>query len=86
MAGIHERMANVETHEGTVSGSKTITFGLRSAKLIINNDSSTEDLEVTLSNEQKMTIRGLETVTIPFRIGSLTIQGTEVPYRIWSFA
>lgn len=86
MAGIHERLANVETHEGTLDGTKAISFGLRSAKLIINNDSPTKDLSVTLSNDQVMTLKGLETVTLPYRIESLSITGEDVPYRIWSFA
>ena len=85
MVSIHERLANVQTDEGTVAGSKTITFLLRSAKLVITNDSTTKDLTVTLVTNQDITLKPTETLTIPYRANSVTLAGNNVAYRVWGF-
>lgn len=86
MTGIHERLANVETHESTCPGLETVNLARRSAKLMITNDSATTDLRVTLQGTEHITLKPTETITLPFRTQTIDLLGANVPYRIWSFS
>jgi len=85
MAGIHERLANVETFEAEVQISAAISFGSTTAKIMVTNDSSTEDLTLVLVTGQGITMKPTETLTVPYRADSLTLRGANVPYRVWGF-
>lgn len=87
MASIEERLSNVHADEGTVNGSKTITFPWRTGKLIVTNDSSTTDLTLRMRNTagQDITLKPTETLTLWFGTKTATVIGSNVPYRLWGF-
>lgn len=66
MAGIDERVANLHSDEGTVFGTKTVTFPWASAKIIATNDSGTTDLGIQIG-ANTLTLKPTETVTVWLR-------------------
>lgn len=78
-------LANVDPHEGTLSGSPVaITFPWRSRKLVIINDSTTNSMTVTFNTQGSITLKTGETLVTSLRTNTVTINGTGL-YRLWAF-
>ena len=77
--------ANFESQEGTVAGAETITFRLKSRKVTITNDSSTKTLKFKFhEGEDWGTLMPTETVSMNVWMRKVYLQGSTVPYRVWS--
>ncbi len=76
--------ANFEAKEGTINGSIELSFNLKPRKIIITNDSSTNELSFKFnSSESYGTLSPTETVALEVSSKTLFLQGTNVDYRIW---
>jgi hypothetical protein len=63
--GVDVIYSNLESFEGTVSGTVTLSLTLYSRKLIITNDSGSADLQFypkTTANANYMTLKPTETI------------------------
>lgn len=79
-------LANFEALEGTVSGEMTLTFNLRSRKLVITNDHATNDLQFKFNaSREYATLKGTESLSLYFWARKIIINGDNVPYRVWVF-
>ena len=77
--------ANLDAHEGTVSGTVTITLTRKSMKMIIINDSASTDLQYKFNTtESYATLKPSETVSMDFHAKEVLLSGSG-PYRIWSY-
>lgn len=76
-------IANVYSSEGSVAGSATVTFPWRPRKVVITNDSSINDLTVTIKG-QALTLKPTETLTAQIALSSVGLAGTAA-YRVWGF-
>jgi hypothetical protein len=76
--------ANLEPYEDTLNGEVTITFTLRAKKLIITNDSASNNLQYKFKNSEDFaTLAPTETESFTdISLTQLTLLGTNVPYRI----
>ncbi len=82
--GVH---ANFDSFEGTSNGSQqNIVLNRRSRKLIIVNDHASNDLSWKFNeSEDYGTLKPTESITLFVTTKEVIINGTSVPYRIWSF-
>jgi hypothetical protein len=84
-ATLAEVLGNLYTDEGTVNGSKTVTFPWRSRRLSITNDSSSNDLTVTMGNTP-LTLKPTESLSVKWWGTSLRLSSSgSVAYRVWVF-
>ena len=74
----------MEVLEGTVNGTKVVTFTEMSGSITLTNDSD-NDLLFKLTDDFA-TLKAKETFSMDFSGMSVTLQGTNIPYRIWCFA
>ncbi len=79
-------LANLEAFEGTVTEETTIALKRYSRKLVITNDHGTQVMTYKFNtSETAATLKGTETLSMGFRTKTIIINGSSVPYRIWSF-
>lgn len=81
-------LAHVDTFEGTLTAtSSTLTFSMANTRrVIISNDSATDDLTVNLKagNGEDMTLKGGETLDVEWWTPNVFIITTgAVQYRVW---
>ena len=78
--------ANLDPLEGTVSEISTLHFMRLSQNIVITNDHQSKDLLFKFRGyENFATLKGTESVSLNFNSMSITIDGANVPYRIWVF-
>lgn len=78
--------ANISVDEGTVSTSANVSIPWLTSKLIVTNDSATEDLTVKLkTSSDGITLKPEETLTVKYRTRKLALLGSNVPFRVWAF-
>jgi len=75
---------NFKAYEGTVSSPTTLTFPWNAYRMIITNDHASNDLTFTITGSAA-TLKPTETISLNLRAGSLIINGTSVPYRVWIY-
>lgn len=76
--------ANLDVHEGTLTGNKTITFSHKPRRIIITNDSASNNLEFKFNDsESYATLKPTETITLDIAHKIVLLQGSSVSYRIW---
>lgn len=77
--------ANLEAKEGLVTTETTLTFSKPWRQYIITNDSATKDLsfKVSANDLAFATLKPTETVTLNVTTKTITINGSNVAYRIW---
>lgn len=79
--------SNIEAFEGTVNGTKTFDLTLYSRKIIIQNDSGSSDLKFYpqgIDSGNSITLRPTESLTLNrFRSNAITVEGNNIPYRVW---
>ena len=76
--------AKLDSQEGTVSGTATVSLARRSRKLIITNDSA-NNLQFKLnSSESYGTLKPTETVSMEVSTRTVYLSGNGA-YRIWNF-
>ena len=79
-------LANFQAIEGTVTTETTLTFNLKSRKLVITNDDPTNDLSYKFNSSESFgTIKGTESLSLYFTSKQIIINGSSVPYRIWVY-
>jgi len=79
---------NLDVFEGSASGSSTVTLNRRSRKLVITNDSASNDLQFKfVSSASYATLKPTETISMEFitRTILLNVVSGSAPYRIWSY-
>lgn len=77
---------NFKAFEGTISSETTLTFPWKPRKVIITNDSASNELSFKLnSSESYGTLNPTETLALETHSKTLIINGTSVAYRIWGF-
>jgi len=77
--------ANFESHEGTVAGAVTVPLRLRSRRVTITNDSASKNLLFKFHDgEDWGTLMPTETVSMNVWMRNVYLQGSSVPYRVWS--
>lgn len=76
-------LGNIYTDEATVNGTVDITFPYRSRQLVIINDSSSNNLTVTIGSNT-LTLKPTETASLHIWVTGVTLAGTSVPYRVWA--
>lgn len=75
--------ANLDSHEGSVSGTATVTFTRRPFRVTITNDSAVNNLQFRFSTEHSWaTLKPTETVSMQARPKQIYLSGTAA-YRIW---
>ncbi len=78
-------LANFEALEGTVTTETTLTLTLKSRKLVITNDHSTNDLTYKFNaSETAGTLKGTESLSLYFTTKTIILNGNG-PYRIWVY-
>ena len=79
-------LANFEALEGTVNTETTLTFRLKSRKIVITNDDPTGDLSYKFNASETFgTIQGTESLSLYFTSNQVIINGSSIPYRIWVY-
>ena len=79
-------LANFESLEGTVNAETTLTFKLKSRKIVITNDHATNDLSYKFNaSETNGTLKSTESLSLYFTSKQIIINGSSVPYRIWIY-
>ena len=77
--------SNFQVSEGTVEGTLTVTFPIKFKRIIIINDSGTEDLTFKFNQtETSACLKATETATLDIRGRDIIMTATTVPYRIWA--
>lgn len=77
-------LANVYANEDTLVGSPVnITFPWKARQTVITNDSTLNNLTVTLVG-QNLTLKPTETLTTIIHVKTVTLNGTG-DYRVWAF-
>jgi len=76
-------IANVYSAEGTLAGSATVSFPWRPRKVVITNDSSINNITVTIKG-QNLTLKPTETLTAMLTLSTVDLAGT-ADYRVWGF-
>ena len=81
--------SNLESFESTVTSTNTHTLSIYSRKIVIVNDSNTKELVFYpqgIDSGNSMTLKPTETITLDrFRSLTISVTGSNVPYRIWVF-
>lgn len=81
------RYANTFTDEDTVSGSSTVSLPRSSGKIVLTNDSATQDLTVQFkTGADALTLKPTESLDVYYRTREVLLAGTSVPYRLWVFS
>ena len=76
--------ANLEVYEDNTSSLTDITFKLKPRKVIITNDSTTDNLQFRFNTAfGYATLHPTETITLEITSRNLFLIGTNVDYRIW---
>ena len=83
-------LANFYPDEGTVStASVTVTFPWKARKVIVTNDSATDNLEYKFNNSESYgTLKPTETVSIQFNTRTVILDSPTdaiVSYRVWGY-
>jgi len=82
---IGEIYANISVDEGVVAVSANVNIPWQSSKLMITNDSTTDDLRLRLkATQDEITLKPEETLTVLFRTRKIVLNGSNTPYRIWA--
>lgn len=75
--------ANMDSFEGTCSGTATITFNRRPRRVTITNDSNTQELKFRYSTTHDWaTLKPTETVSMEITVSYVYLSGNAA-YRIW---
>ena len=75
--------ANLDSFEGTVSGSETITFTRRPRKIIVHNDSLLNELKFRFNESHNWaTLAPSESTSMHITISRVFLSGN-AKYRIW---
>jgi len=83
MSGVYR---NLESLEGTVTTETTLTLTRKSRRIVITNDSGTNDLSYKFNSTETFgTLKPTETLSLDFTADKIIIDGNVVPYRIWVF-
>lgn len=81
--------SNVESYEGTATTSVSQTLSLYSRKLVVTNDSGSNNLSFYPKGSlagTKITLKPTETITLDrFRTNVVTVSSTNAEYRVWVF-
>jgi len=81
----HNVLRLSHTAEGSVSGSPvTVSLPWQSRQIVVSNDSSSNNLTVTLGSGSPLTLRPTETLSVNIWVRSVTFNGTAA-YRLWAF-
>ena len=77
--------ANLDSQEGSVNGTKTITFNWKPRKIIITNDSSSVDLGFQFNTVHTVaTLKPTETISLEMASKTIVLTSSSaVSYRIW---
>ena len=76
-------LSNLDSHEGTVSGTETIAMNRNAYKLTIINDAAATDLQYKFnSSETYATLKPSESVSMYSRTKTIYLSGNGA-YRIW---
>jgi hypothetical protein len=77
--------ANLDALEGNCSGAKTVVFARRPRRIVITNDSISDDLQFKLNaSENFASLKPTETITMDATAPSVFLQtAAPVDYRIW---
>jgi hypothetical protein len=76
--------ANLDSREGSLNGSLTITFKFKPRKIIITNDSASLDLGFKFNtSEATATLAPTETVSLEFASKTLILSANGADYRVW---
>lgn len=79
-----QMLSNVYTNESTLIGSPVIiTFPWKARQTVITNDSTINNLTVTLVGTN-LTLKPTETLTTIIHVKTVTLNGTG-DYRVWAF-
>lgn len=79
-------LANFEALEGTVTTATTLTLKRKSRRIVITNDSPSNDMTYKFnSSETAGTLKPTETISLYFTTNQIIISGTNSPYRIWVY-
>ena len=77
-------LGNNYSNEGSLSGSPVvITFPWKARKAVITNDSTVNNITVTIQG-QIITLLPKETAAIQMFLAAVTLNGTAT-YRVWAF-
>lgn len=75
--------ANLDSFEGTCSGTATVTFNRRPRKVTITNDSTINSLQFRFSSDHSWaTLYPTETVAMEITVKKVLLSGNAA-YRIW---
>ena len=81
--------SNVESYEGTATTSVSQTLSLYSRKLVVTNDSGSNNLSFYpkgSASGTKITLKPTETITLDrFSTNVVTVSSTNAEYRVWVF-
>ena len=76
-------LSNLDSFEGSVSGTATVTFTRRPRRVTITNNSITNELQFKFkSSETFATLMPTETISLEVTIKQVLLSGT-ADYRIW---
>lgn len=78
--------ANLEATEGNTNNIQSIILARKSCKIILINDSSSSDLKYRFNeSENWATLKPTEILSMYFRTRTIYLQGTNIPFRFWSY-
>ena len=72
---------NFKAYEGTLSGSEDFTFPWNAYRVVLTNDSASQDISFTITGNEG-TLLPTETFSASMRIKGLTLSGLG-DYRLW---
>ena len=79
--------ANFEPLEGLIDGTTTFTLKRKSRFFIMTNDHISDPLKYRFSDSTNFgTLGAGETLDFFFNTNTVTLQGVEIPYRIWVYS
>jgi hypothetical protein len=83
VSGVH---ANFEALEGTVTTATTLTLVRKSRRIVITNDSSSNDMTYKFNaSETAGTLKPTETISLDFTTNQIIIDSANAPYRVWVY-
>jgi len=78
--------ANFESYEGTVTTPTTVSFDRKSRKIVILNDSASNDLTYKFKTSQTVgTLKPTESLSVYVRANQVILDSTSAAYRVWVF-
>lgn len=77
--------ANFHSEEGTVNGTKQITFSKwKPKKVVITNDSVIANLEFKFNDSESYgTLKPTETISMYISVRDIYLRGSSIDYRVW---